>query len=92
MVITQTVKGKKGSFNPPAFAQLYRVTTKEESNDKGSWYGFNVALETLVSDKEQFSEGQDFANFCEGGGMSALGKPSTKTAIQDKSESDEDWA
>jgi len=92
MVITQTVKGKKGSFNPPAFAQLYRVGTKEESNDKGSWYGFNVALETLVSDKEQFSEGQDFANFCEGGGMSALGKPSTKTAIQDKSKSDEDWA
>jgi len=92
MVVTQVAKGKKGTFNPPAFAQLYRVCTKEESNDKGSWYGFNVAMETFVSDKEQFSSGQDFANFCEEGGMAALSKPSTnKKAIENQSEDKEDW-
>jgi len=89
MVVTQVVKGKKGTFNPPAFAQLYRINIKEESNSKGTWFGFNVVMDSLLTDPEQFNEGQDFANFCQGGGMSTLSKPAGKAAIEDQS--DKDW-
>ena len=73
MVVTQVVKGKKGTFTPPSFAQL----------------GFNVAMDSLLTDPEQFNEGQDFANFCQEGGMSALSKPAGKATIEDQS--DKDW-
>jgi len=88
MVVTQVVKGKKGTFTPPSFAQLYRINIKEESNAKGTWFGFNVAMESLLTDAEQFNEGQSFADFCEEGGMSALGKPASKGAIENQSEKD----
>ena len=88
MVVTQVVKGKKGTFTPPSFAQLYRINIKEESNAKGTWFGFNVAMESLLTDAEQFNEGQTFADFCEEGGMSALGKPASKGAIENQSEKD----
>lgn len=35
---------------PDTFANLIRVTTVPESNDKGSWYGVRFALEGLVGD------------------------------------------
>ena len=88
MVVTQVVKGKKGTFTPPSFAQLYRINIKEESNAKGTWFGFNVAMESLLTDAEQFNEGQTFADFCEEGGMSALSKPASKGAIENQSEKD----
>ena len=88
MVVTQVAKGKKGPFTPPSFAQLYRINIKEESNAKGTWFGFNVAMESLLTDAEQFNEGQTFADFCEEGGMSALSKPASKGAIENQSEKD----
>lgn len=35
---------------PDTFANLVRVTTVPESNDKGSWYGVRFAMEGLVGD------------------------------------------
>lgn len=35
---------------PDTFANLVRITTVPESNDKGSWYGVRFALEGLVGD------------------------------------------
>ena len=89
MVVTQVAKGKKGTFTPPSFAQLYRINIKEESNSKGTWFGFNVVMDSLLTDPEQFNEGQIFADFCQEGGMSALSKPAGKAAIEDQS--DKDW-
>lgn len=43
------LKGPNGSFMPPTYANLVRVTTTAESNDQGSWYGVKFELEGTVS-------------------------------------------
>ena len=38
-----TAKGKNGIFVMPLMSQVYRLTTIPESNDKGSWYGWDIS-------------------------------------------------
>lgn len=30
------------TFNPPSFSHIYRLTSVKESNDSGTWYGFDI--------------------------------------------------
>jgi len=90
---SQFETGKKGKFNPPSFAYFYRITAKEESNDKGSWFGYNIAVDAMLSGKAGkalFEKGQEFAAFCAEGGMQPqlAGTPSEKTAIENQSSKD----
>ena len=36
-------KGKKGLYNPPMWATVWKLKTIQESNDKGSWFNFDVS-------------------------------------------------
>ena len=36
-------KGKNGPFNPPMWATVWKLKTIQESNDKGSWFNFDVS-------------------------------------------------
>jgi hypothetical protein len=40
-----TAKGKNGVFVLPMMSQIYNLTTVAESNDKGSWFGWEVSRE-----------------------------------------------
>ena len=40
LMLTQKVKGPSGSFTPPTYAMIYKLTTVSESNDRGSWFGY----------------------------------------------------
>ncbi len=42
-------------FNPPSFSHTYRLTSVKESNDSGAWYGYDVALNKQVADKELYA-------------------------------------
>lgn len=43
MIMTTKLIGKDGRpFNPPPFSHVYRLFTSKESNDKGTWYGWEV--------------------------------------------------
>jgi len=43
--MTQSVMGrnKNGSFVMPIMSQFYTLRTTEERNDKGSWFGWDIA-------------------------------------------------
>lgn len=62
-----TGKDKNGKpFPLPAFSHVYRLRTVNEQNDKGNWFGFDVAVErrlTLADDDDHaiFSMGRDFS-------------------------------
>ncbi|QEG09493.1 hypothetical protein TROPICALSUN_51 [Erwinia phage vB_EamM_TropicalSun] len=59
----QQKKIKDGAGNlrtPPTFANMVRLTTIGQSNDKGAWSGARFDLEGIVSDKDIFNEAVAF--------------------------------
>ena len=63
----------------PSFACMYRVTTVEESNDKGSWYNMNFTLEGTVKELNVFKEAKEFSGALKDGSI-ALAPPSQEQA------------
>ena len=53
----------KGLFNPPMWAVPWRLTSVQESNDKGSWFNYAVAQEEMDSvAPEAIIEARDLYN------------------------------
>lgn len=50
--MSQAIKlnGPNGKFTPPLFSHTYQLSAAGESNAKGSWYGWEVHLDKIVSD------------------------------------------
>lgn len=61
MMMTTKLMGKNGPFTPPSFSHVYRLTTSKESNDKGSWYGWEVERVGQVTDPMQYGIAKAFA-------------------------------
>lgn len=66
-----SVKLKNGAgqmFTPPTFANMVRVTTVGESNDKGTWFGVKFELAGQVDRSEVYAAAKAFhANIAKGG-------------------------
>jgi hypothetical protein len=54
------VDTSRGKQTPPTFANLVKVTTFGQSNDKGSWSAVRFDLEGLVTDAGVFNEAKAF--------------------------------
>lgn len=44
----------------PMFSNIYKVTTVAQSNDKGSWFGYDFALVGKVTDEGEYLEAKNF--------------------------------
>ena len=44
------LQGPNGPFTPPLYSHKYRLSTTPESNDKGSWYGWQIKVAGRVQD------------------------------------------
>ncbi len=44
--------GAKGAYTPPAYSHWYSLKTQVESNDRGSWYSYNITQERVLEEKE----------------------------------------
>ena len=63
MTVMQNLKMTRGdgsSFTPPMFSHQYHVTTVPESNDKGSWFGWKIAIGDKVEDAGLYSSAKSF--------------------------------
>lgn len=62
MALLANVKmaGPSGKFTPPTFANVVRIATVPESNDKGSWYGVRFVAEGQVEDPQVYAAAKDF--------------------------------
>jgi len=56
------LQGQNGLFTPPMFSHLYHLKTVEQSNDKGSWFGWSVSKIGPVEDKSIYKQAKDFAD------------------------------
>ena len=44
MMNTLKLKGKNGLFTPASYSHVYNLSTVQQSNEKGTWFGWNVAM------------------------------------------------
>jgi uncharacterized membrane protein YadS len=54
------VNGANGMFTPPTFANLVRLSTVPESNDKGTWFGAKFELAGNVDRAEVYAAAKAF--------------------------------
>jgi len=67
MMMTVKMNGKNGPFTPPSYSQVYRLTTSKESNDKGTWYGWEVERVGPVENQSQYLMAKGFAESVKSG-------------------------
>ena len=71
LMLTQKVKGPSGSFTPPTYAMIYKLTTVSESNDRGSWFGYQVEKVGQVEDVDIYNESKAFSTAASRGDVEA---------------------
>ena len=55
------LQGKNGLFTPPTYSHIYNLKTVQMSNDKGTWFGWDVTKVGPVTDKSIYDIAKNFA-------------------------------
>ena len=67
MMMGLKMQGKNGMFTPPTYSHIYKLKTVQQSNDKGTWFGWDVSRVGPISDPGIYKIAQDFgANVSKG--------------------------
>ena len=61
MMMGLKMQGKNGLFTPPTYSHIYKLSTVQMSNDKGTWFGWDVAKVGPVTDKPIYDMAKSFA-------------------------------
>jgi hypothetical protein len=78
MMMGLKLQGKNGLFTPPTYSHIYNLSTVQMSNDKGTWFGWDVAKAGPVEDKSIYDMSKSFAESVNKGEVQA--KPETQEA------------
>ena len=62
MMNTLKLKGKNGLFTPASYSHVYNLKTVQQSNEKGTWFGWNVAMIGPVQDENVYEAAKAFAS------------------------------
>ena len=65
------IQGSKGLFTPPIYSHIYNMKTVQQSNDKGTWFGWSVSKVGPVKDKGLYEQAKGFADSVRGGEVQA---------------------
>jgi len=75
------MKGKNGMFTPASFSHTYQLRTVQQSNDKGTWFGWEVQKIGPVSNTEIYQQAKAFAdNISQGNVKAKHGEAAPKEA------------
>ena len=61
MMLGLKMPGKNGLFTPPTYSHIYKLKTVQMSNDKGTWFGWDVSLVGPIKDKAVYDIAKQFA-------------------------------
>ena len=61
MMMGIKMQGKSGLFTPPTYSHIYKLSTVQMSNDKGTWFGWDVSRVGPVADKSMYDMAKAFA-------------------------------
>jgi hypothetical protein len=65
------MKGKNGLFTPASFSHIYKLKTTQMSNDKGTWFGWEVSKVGPVTDKGLYDQAKGFSDSISKGAVKA---------------------
>ena len=65
------LQGSKGLFTPPIYSHVYNMKTVQQSNDKGTWFGWTVSKVGPVKDRSLYEQAKGFADSVRGGDVQA---------------------
>jgi len=80
MMMGLKLQGKNGMFTPPTYSHIYKLKTVQMSNDKGTWFGWDVSQIGPVSDKSIYDTAKGFAGRVGSGEIEA--KPETHEEVK----------
>ena len=78
------MKGANGMFTPASFSHIYKLKTTQMSNDKGTWFGWEVSKVGPVTDKGLYDQAKGFSDSISKGSVKAKhgeDKPKDQTSI-----------
>ena len=55
------LKGKNGLFTPASFSHIYNLKTVQQSNDKGTWFGWEISKVGQVQEAALYSQAKAFS-------------------------------
>mgnify|MGYP003676550481 FL=1 len=55
------LQGKNGLFTPPTYSHIYNLKAVQMSNDKGTWFGWDVSLKGPVQNKAIYEVAKTFS-------------------------------
>ena len=61
MMMGIKMQGKNGLFTPPTYSHIYKLSTVQMSNDKGTWFGWDVSKVGPVTEKHEYEMAKAFA-------------------------------
>ena len=61
MMMGIKLQGKNGLFTPPTYSHIYKLKTVQMSNDKGTWFGWDVSKLGPISNKSVYDIARSFA-------------------------------
>jgi len=65
------LKGKNGLFTPASFSHTYKLKTTQMSNDKGTWFGWEVSKIGPVTDTQMYQQAKTFSENISKGSVKA---------------------
>ena len=65
------MKGANGMFTPASFSHVYKLKTTQMSNDKGTWFGWEVSKVGPVTDKGLYDQAKSFSENISKGSVKA---------------------
>ena len=74
------LQGKNGLFTPPTYSHIYKLKTVQMSNDKGTWFGWDVKMVGPIEDKAVYDIAKSFAEKVGKGAVKV--KPETQEATK----------
>ena len=81
MMMGLKLQGKNGLFTPPTYSHIYKLKTVQMSNDKGTWFGWDVSTVGPVQDKAVYEIAKNFASSVSKGEVQA--KPASDESKTD---------
>ena len=65
------MNGKNGMFTPASFSHIYRLKTTQMSNDKGTWFGWEVSKVGPITDGSLYDQAKSFSENISKGSVKA---------------------
>jgi len=65
------LKGKAGLYTPASFSHIYKLKTTQMSNDKGTWFGWEVSKVGPITDASTYQQAKAFSESISKGAVKA---------------------